>query len=145
MNKPNPLRRSSSDNGVRIPIRAVADIVTARHRGREIASKCGFQNTDSTLITTIISELARNILLYAEAGEIILQCAMENGHSGIVITSKDNGPGIQELDRALMGGYSTSGGLGLGLCGIKQMTDELHIETSNDKGTVLVAKKWLIR
>lgn len=143
MNIPYPLRRTPSDKGLKIPIRAVADIVTARHHGREEASKCGFSNTDSTLITTVISELARNILLYAEEGEIILECASENGRSGIVITSKDNGPGITEVDRALMGGYSTSGGLGLGLSGIRQMTDELLIETGKGNGTMLVAKKWL--
>ncbi|MGA7964887.1 MAG: ATP-binding protein [Gammaproteobacteria bacterium] len=143
MNVPYPLRRTPSSKGVKIPIRAVADIVIARQHGREEASKCGFSNTDSTLITTIISELARNILLYADEGEIILEYGSENGRCGIIVTSKDNGPGIVELERALMGGYSTSGGLGLGLSGIKQMTDEFSVESGKGNGTILIAKKWL--
>ena len=127
-----------------IPIRTVADIVTARQSGRELALQSGFSETESTLIATIISELARNIVLYAQSGEIILEKAGPNDHHrGVIIISRDNGPGIPDVQRALVGGYSTSGGLGLGLCGVRRMVDEFYIDTGTDKGTTVTAKKWL--
>ncbi|MGE5624320.1 MAG: ATP-binding protein [Bacillota bacterium] len=129
---------------ITIPIRAVADIVTARQHGRQLALNSGFTETESTLIATIISELARNIVLYAETGEIILEKATNSAsHRGITIVSRDQGPGIPDVQRALVGGYSTSGGLGLGLCGVRRMVDEFYIETGAGKGTTVTAKKWL--
>ena len=127
-----------------IPIRTVMDIVTARQQGRELAMETGFSQTESTLIATIISELARNIVLYAQSGEIVLEkTASSENHRGVVIISRDNGPGIPDVQRALVGGYSTSGGLGLGLCGVRRMVDEFYIDTGTDKGTTVTAKKWL--
>lgn len=127
-----------------IPIRTVADIVTARQIGRELSLQCGFSETESTLIATIISELARNIVLYAQSGEIILEKAGPvDHHHGVIIISRDHGPGIPDVQRALVGGYSTSGGLGLGLCGVRRMVDEFYIDTGTDKGTTVTAKKWL--
>jgi len=127
-----------------IPIRTVADIVTARQGGRELALQSGFSETESTLIATIISELARNIVLYAQSGEIILEKTGPNdNHRGVIIISRDHGPGIPDVQRALVGGYSTSGGLGLGLCGVRRMVDEFYIDTGTEKGTTVTAKKWL--
>lgn len=126
-----------------IAIDAVADIVTARQRGREMALRLGFSETESTLIATIISELARNIVLYAQRGEISLESATSSNRNGLVIVSRDEGPGIPDVQRAMVGGYSTSGGLGLGLCGVQRMVDELNIDTKIGKGTVITAKKWL--
>src|SRR5215469_326564 len=126
-----------------IPIRTVSDIVTARQQGRDLALQIGFSETESTLIATIISELARNIVLYARTGEIVLEKANEDRYRGIAIVSRDHGPGIPDVQRALVGGYSTSGGLGLGLCGVRRMVDEFYIDTGTDKGTTVTAKKWL--
>ncbi len=131
------------DETATIAIDAVADIVTARQRGREMALRIGFSETESTLIATIISELARNIVLYAQSGEIKLERATSGERSGLVITCHDNGPGIPDIQRAMVGGYSTSGGLGLGLCGVQRMVDELDIDTKVGKGTTITAKKWL--
>lgn len=131
------------DETATIAIDAVADIVTARQRGREMALRLGFSETESTLIATIISELARNIVLYAQSGEIKLERASSKDRRGLVITCRDNGPGIPDVQRAMVGGYSTSGGLGLGLCGVQRMVDELDIDTKVGKGTTIVAKKWL--
>ncbi len=150
MNRPvNPPQSGSATEGklddkAVIPIRTVMDIVTARQHGRELALQSGFSETESTLIATIISELARNIVLYAQTGEIVLGKAngSENQH-GVIIISRDNGPGIPDVQRALVGGYSTSGGLGLGLCGVRRMVDEFYIDTGTDKGTTVTAKKWL--
>lgn len=126
-----------------IAIDAVADIVTARQRGREMALRLGFTETESTLIATIISELARNIVLYAQRGEICLEASAQSGKPGLVIVSRDEGPGIPDVQRAMVGGYSTSGGLGLGLCGVQRMVDELNIDTKIGRGTTITAKKWL--
>lgn len=126
-----------------IPIRAVADIVTARQHGRALALETGFSETESTLIATIISELARNIVLYAQTGEIVLDKVSRERQRGIIIVSRDRGPGIPDVQRALVGGYSTSGGLGLGLCGVRRMVDEFYIDTGTSKGTTVTAKKWL--
>ena len=127
-----------------IPIKTVADIVTARQHGRELALLSGFSETESTLIATIISELARNIVLYAQTGEIVLEKATSNElRRGVMIVSRDKGPGIPDVQRALVGGYSTSGGLGLGLCGVRRMVDEFYIDTGAGKGTTVTAKKWL--
>src|SRR5690242_21169848 len=92
---------------ISIPIKVVADIVTARQHGRELALNCGFSETESTLIATIISELARNIVLYAENGEVVLKrAANSDHHRGLIIISRDKGPGIADVQRALVGGYS---------------------------------------
>ncbi|HSN17044.1 MAG TPA: anti-sigma regulatory factor [Gammaproteobacteria bacterium] len=147
-NEPSPQNGSEATGPVKekavIPIRTVMDIVTARQHGRELAMETGFSQTESTLIATIISELARNIVLYAQSGEIVLEkTAGGEGRRGVVIISRDNGPGIPDVQRALVGGYSTSGGLGLGLCGVRRMVDEFYIDTGTDKGTTVTAKKWL--
>lgn len=147
-NLPSPQNGSEATGPVKdkavIPIRTVMDIVTARQHGRELAMETGFSQTESTLIATIISELARNIVLYAQSGEIVLEkMASGASHRGVVIISRDNGPGIPDVQRALVGGYSTSGGLGLGLCGVRRMVDEFYIDTGTDKGTTVTAKKWL--
>ena len=126
-----------------ISIRTAADIVTARQHGRELALRSGFSETESTLIATIISELARNIVLYAQEGEITLEKLNSESHRGLCIISRDRGPGIPDVQRALVGGYSTSGGLGLGLCGVRRMVDEFNIDTGPGKGTTVIAKKWL--
>lgn len=131
------------EKNVTIVIQAVKDIVTARQHGREMALQSGFSETDSTLIATIISELARNIVLYAQSGEIILSKISSQHRHGIAIISQDRGPGIPDVQRALMGGYSTSGGLGLGLCGVRRMVDEFHIDTGSKNGTTVAVKKWL--
>lgn len=125
-----------------VPISTVADIVIARQQGRVLALQCGFTTTESTLIATIISELARNIVLYAKTGEITLEKTRKEELGGITIIGRDEGPGIPEVQRALVGGYSTSGGLGLGLCGVRRMVDEFSIDTGIGKGTTVMARKW---
>lgn len=144
-----PLRRSGGtsrtlEEKATIVIESVADIVTARQRGREMASRLGFSDTEATLIATIISELARNVVLYAMAGEIRLESVTEGTRQGMVIMSADHGPGISDVQRVLVGGYSTSGGLGLGLSGVRRLVDDFRIDTKVGQGTTVVAKKWLL-
>lgn len=127
----------------RISIQGVEDIVEARQKGRALSQELGFSMTQSTLVATAISELARNIVLYAKQGEIILARVDNEAHVGIVITATDNGPGIANVQHALMSGYSSSGGLGLGLPGVRQMVDEFEINSEPGRGTKVVTTMWL--
>ena len=118
------------------------DIVTARQKGRALARELGFSSTDLTLIATAISELARNIVLYAQRGEIRLEIVQDGNRLGVQVIAKDTGPGIPNLKLAMQGGYSTSGGLGLGLPGVRRLMDEMEIESEVGKGTTAKARKW---
>lgn len=127
---------------VRVRIASDSDIVVARQKGRDLANQVGFGLTDAALIATVISELARNVLLYAARGEIVLTLLDESGQRGILIVATDDGPGIPDVARAMQDGYSTSGGLGLGLPGAKRVVDEFDIVSRVGHGTVVTAKKW---
>lgn len=126
-----------------VPIRQGRDIITARQQGRALAAHLGFSSTDQTLIATAISEVARNMLLYAQAGEIRLQ-AVGMERRGLTITAQDNGPGIPDLRRAMQDGYSTSGGLGMGLPGTKRLMDEFVIVSAPGQGTTVTMTKWKV-
>ncbi len=129
---------------VRVPILSDADIVKARQKGRELALQLGFQGTDPTLIAAAISELARNIILYARRGEIILSSVESNNGSsrGVMVVARDEGPGIRNIDQVLQVGYSTSGSLGLGLPGARRLMDEFHIASQLGRGTTVTMTKW---
>jgi len=127
----------------RVPIKHEADIVTARQQGRALASQLGFSSIEQTLIATAISEVARNIIVYARSGEIILKTVQRNGSKpGIVIVAHDEGPGIPDVALAMRNGYSTTNSLGLGLPGAKRMMDEFEIVSEVGKGTTITMKKW---
>ena len=126
---------------IHVRINSDLDIVVARQKGRELATGLGFASTDSTLIATAISELARNIVLYAQGGEIILK-SQESDPSGILVVALDEGPGIPDLVRATHDGYSTSGSLGLGLPGVRRLMDEFDIVSEIGRGTTVTTKKW---
>ena len=125
-----------------VPIRADSDIVTARQQGRAMASLLGFSSTEATLVATASSELARNIVLYATRGEIALSAVEDRNRRGVIVMARDKGPGIPDVRRATAGGYSTSGGLGLGLAGVRRLMDEFEIVSEVGSGTTVTAKKW---
>lgn len=125
-----------------ISIDSDADIVAARQRGRQLAAELGFTLVQLTLVATAISELARNILLYAKHGEIIMRTVQNSDKPGIVVIARDEGPGIADLKQALQTGYSTSGSLGLGLPGVRRLMNEFEIHSELGKGTTVTVKKW---
>lgn len=127
----------------RVLVEADRDIVTARQQGRLMAAQLGFSPGTATLIATAISELARNILMYARRGEMLMRTVETNGNRGIAVEATDEGPGIPQPQRALEDGYSTSGRLGLGLPGVKRLMDEFRLETTPGRGTKIMVKKWL--
>ncbi len=117
-------------------------IVTVRKTIREAASRIGFGVTDVTRIVTAGSELARNAFHYAGRGVMRWQ-EVENGQSiGIELVFEDHGPGIANLEQALEPGYSTSGGLGMGLPGTKRLMDEMDIRSRVGEGTTVTVRKW---
>lgn len=129
-------------NEVTIPIKVDADIVTARQEGRALANRIGFSSSDQVLIATAISEAARNILQYARSGEIIFSHIQNGEKEGILIIARDQGPGIKDIRRVMEDGYSSSGGLGLGLPGIKRLMNEMDIQSTPGKGTTVTFRKW---
>ena len=136
-------RRTDSVAGeVRIPIGSDADVVTARKRGRELAAEAGFSATELTIIATAISEIARNIVMFADRGEIVVSLVGESSREGVTVVALDSGPGIPNLERALEDGYSGYGGMGLGLPGSRRLMDEFEISSEVDKGTTVTMTKW---
>jgi serine/threonine-protein kinase RsbT len=119
------------------------DIVAARQLGRNFAKELGFGTVDQARITTAISELARNIYLYAGQGSVSIEKLNRNGKSGLKIIAEDQGPGIEDIRRVMEDGYTTSGGLGAGLPGAKRLMDDFDIESIPGEGTKIIATKWL--
>lgn len=130
-------------NNMNVTVFTVGDVVAARQHGRELARGLGFSSTDATLIATAISELARNIVLYAKSGTVSIEPTRDGNRTGVLITARDQGPGIPDVQRALLGGYTTSGGMGLGLSGVRRIMDVMDIDTQLGKGTTITIRKWL--
>ena len=128
---------------ISVPINTDSDIVVARQKGRELATGLGFSSIDSTIIATAISELARNIVLYAQRGVILINLINHGGKAGIRVVARDEGPGISDLAQVMQEGFSTSGNLGLGLKGVKRLMDEFEIQSDVGRGTVVAVKKWV--
>ncbi len=125
-----------------LPVSADVDVVLVRQKGRELAAQAGFSSGDQTVIAAAISEIARNILMYAKRGEMQLSIVTNGDRQGVVIVASDQGPGIPDIGRALQDGYSTSGGLGLGLPGAKRLMDDFDVVSAVGRGTTVTMKKW---
>ena len=129
-------------NEVRVAIEREADIVLARQAGRQLAAALGFSTTDQTLIATAISEVARNIVVYAQHGEIVLVQTSEGGRVGVQVVAIDHGPGIDNKDLAMRDGYSTKNSLGLGLPGARRLMDDFTLASEVGRGTTVTMTKW---
>ncbi len=125
-----------------VAIKSDDDVVTARQLGRELAAGLGFSSTDLTLIATAISEVARNIAIFAGSGEIAFDLVNENGREGIVVVARDSGPGIEDVELAMQDGFSSGRGMGLGLPGARRLMDDFEIVSAPSKGTTVTMKKW---
>lgn len=126
----------------RILITSDADIVTARARAKELAGSLGFTRTDQTLVAAAVSEIARNIVVYAGTGDIVLRPHRGDGRWGLIVVGRDEGPGIADPEQALTDGYSTAGSLGVGLPGARRLMDSLVIDSELGKGTTVTMLKW---
>ena len=130
---------------VRVVIADDTDLVTARAEGRTMAQRLGFSRPDPTLIATAISEIARNIVLHAGRGEIVLRPVEDRNRYGLVVVASDQGPGLRDPDSALRDDYSGRDGLGLGLPGARRLMDEFELATDAASGTVVTMTKWRFR
>jgi len=130
-------------NETRVLITSALDIVTARQRGRSLATELGFEGTEVTLVAAAISEVARNIVEYAKSGEILFQPVKNGTKQGLCVVARDQGPGIADVAQAMQYGYSTRRGLGVGLPGAKLLMDEFDIVSKLGAGTTITMKKWL--
>lgn len=126
-----------------VNIRQEWDIVGARQLGREKAKELGFGTVDQARIATAISELARNIYLYAGTGKVYFETVDHLDKKGLKIVAVDEGPGIRDLSQVMQDGYSTSGGLGAGLPGVKRLMDTFEINSEWGEGTEIIAIKWI--
>jgi RNA polymerase sigma factor (sigma-70 family) len=134
-------RGQQREDCLRIPIAADADIVAARGAARELASRLSFGPTELTVIATAVSEVCRNIVRFARSGEVVVEL-VDGPRRGIQIVARDSGPGIADLDRALEDGFSTYGGLGLGLPGVRRLMDEFAVASEPGHGTTVTMTKW---
>lgn len=129
---------------IRVPVTKDSNVVAARQKGREAAARAGFTPTDQTIIATAISEIARNIVKFAQRGEIVIAPLIgENGRRGVNVIARDAGPGIRDLGRAMQDGFSTYRGLGLGLPGARRLMDRFEIVSTPGEGTTVTMEKWL--
>jgi serine/threonine-protein kinase RsbT len=127
-----------------IPVKTDLDIVSARVEGRNLARELGFGTIDQARIATAISELARNVVLYAPEGKVTVRAVVsDDAGRGMEVVCEDNGPGIVDVELVMQDGYSTSSGLGMGLPGTKRLMDEFEIDTKVGVGTKVTVRKWL--
>jgi serine/threonine-protein kinase RsbT len=127
---------------VELPIAAEDDIVVVRRKARALAQEKGFDGFAAAALTTAASELARNAWVHGHGGSATLEVLSDGYRNGIRMTFADHGPGIADLERVLVGGYSTARSLGLGLSGSKRLVEEFAIESAPGQGTKVTVVKW---
>jgi len=118
------------------------DVVRVRQATRSLAVAAALSLVDQTKIVTATSELARNTLIYGGGGTALLELVEDGSRRGVRACFSDDGPGIDDITRALSDGYTTGNGLGLGLSGAKRLVDEFGIESAPGKGTQVTIIKW---
>lgn len=135
------MRAAEADSLV-MPLYSDEDVVRLRKLVRENLAALGFGIVDQTKMITAASELARNTLKYGKGGECHLNMLSEPPKIGVELVFTDDGPGIEDVDLALTDGYTSGGGLGLGLSGAKKLSDEFHLQTRPGSGTDVIIRKW---
>ena len=123
-------------------LRAMDDIIKARQLVRECAIFQGLSLVDQTKVVTAASELARNTMIHGGGGEMRLQALNDGPRRGVKVMFVDKGPGIPDIALAMKDGYTTRGGLGLGLSGSKRLVNEFDIESQPGKGTTVTIVRW---
>jgi serine/threonine-protein kinase RsbT len=125
-----------------VPVRTEDDVTRTRQMVRERAAQSGFGLVDQTKIVTAASELARNTVVHGGGGELLMECLRNGQRLGLRLTFTDKGPGIPDLNLAMKDGYTTMGGLGLGLGGAKRLSNEFEIQSRPGEGTRVSIARW---
>lgn len=124
------------------PIQIEQDVVLARQTARKLATECGMRLIDLTKLVTAVSELARNTMVYGGGGDMDWQILDEDVRVGLRLTFRDEGPGIPDIKLAMTDGWTSGGGLGLGLTGAKRLVEEFELDTEPGKGTRITITRW---
>ena len=124
------------------PLTSVEHVVIVRQAVRQRAIENGFSLVDQTKIVTAASELARNTILHGGGGHATIEVVMNGTRRGIRLVFQDLGPGIADIERAMRDGFSTAGGLGLGLSGAKRLSNEFSIHSEPGRGTTVSITRW---
>lgn len=125
-----------------MPVRTEQDIVMVRQMVRKLAQEVKFSLVDQTKFVTAASELARNTVIYGGGGDVRWEVMVDGIRNGIRLTFEDQGPGIPNMELALMDGWTSGGGLGMGLSGAKRLVNEFEIESEPGKGTRVSIARW---
>jgi len=125
-----------------LPLRSEDDIVRARQAVRRLTQELKFSLVDQTKMVTAASELARNTLVYGGGGELVCSLIDEGMSKGLRLLFSDEGPGIPDMNLAMTDGWTSGGGLGLGLTGAKRLVNEFDIDSAPGKGTRVTITKW---
>jgi serine/threonine-protein kinase RsbT len=125
-----------------LPVCEASDISRVRQFVRECAAELGFGVFDQTRIVTAASELGRNTLIHGGGGTMLLETLAENDRRGLRLTFEDKGPGIPDIEQAMSDGFTTKGGLGLGLGGSKRLVNEFEVVSRVGEGTRVKVTRW---
>jgi serine/threonine-protein kinase RsbT len=125
-----------------IPVQTEQDIVMVRQVVRKLSQELAFSLVDQTKMVTAASELARNTVIYGGGGELHWELLVDGARKGLRLTFEDRGPGIANLELAMMDGWTTGTGLGMGLSGTKRLVNDFSIESELGKGTKVVIARW---
>ncbi|MGW2474721.1 anti-sigma regulatory factor [Streptomyces sp. NPDC001665] len=125
-----------------VPIVTNDDVVRARQLVRTLAQRCKLSLVDQTKLVTAASELARNTLVYGGGGVMRAGLVSQNGRTGVTAVFEDSGPGIPDIEQALVDGWTSGGGLGLGLSGARRLVDHFTLDTEPGRGTQVAVTKW---
>jgi len=127
----------------RVYLRDSSDVAVARGRVRELAYAQGFPANAVEALATAVSEVARNVIVHAGSGEMLLGIEKNANRIGIVAIARDDGPGISNIDEAMRDGHTTGDGLGLGLPSARRLVDDFELRSVVNQGTTVTLKKWL--
>jgi serine/threonine-protein kinase RsbT len=127
---------------IRVPIREEPDVAVARKHARELALAEGFADAATAAIATAVTEVARNIVVHAGEGDVLLEVVEERGRRGILVVACDAHPGIANVEDAMTDGWSSSHGLGLGLPSARRLMDDFAIASALGAGTTVTMTKW---
>jgi serine/threonine-protein kinase RsbT len=125
-----------------LPVREASDILLVRQLVREYATELGFSVLDQTKLVTAASELGRNTLIHGGGGTMLLETFVESDRRGLRLTFEDKGPGIRDIEQAMSDGFTTKGGLGLGLGGSKRLVNEFEVVSRVGEGTRVTVTRW---
>ncbi len=124
------------------PVKIGEDVVRLRQVVRAEAIAIGLSLVDQTKVITAASEIARNTIDYGKGGDVTIEVVNTSGRRGVKVVFADNGPGIVDMEKALTDGYTTGGGLGLGLSGAKRLVNEFDVKSTVGHGTVVTLIRW---